>query len=419
MQQHNFELLKNITLPTVAAVRSRRFDLNSETTAFLEHLETHGYAVVAAVASPAEVERAKDLTWQFLEGHGRMQPNHARRGEPSTWELNDGWLGNGVTGIIDRSGVGQAPFMWYLRLLPAVSKAFGAIWNVDPDELLCSFDGANVFRPWQYKSEWKTKGGWHHLDQNSYNPGKCGRCCIQGLVTLERADEKSGGLVVIPGSHQHFLKVCERNAEKPQSYIKNEMPDSNINLMDYVRVKDGDDILSEGAYLVCAEAGDLIVWDSRTVHCNTPALADFDSPRNKVSSVSSTFKHWDLIRMAAYICMTPSSWSNEEVLKNRWEAYINNVSTTHWPHIYSGENKGPHDMPQNNPATITARQRRLIGAWMEPPEIYEKEYTQEQLEARRLLELAEKAEADKDCYGAIRLYRRAYKLDPSLEFPNE
>mmetsp|Transcript_9186 Transcript_9186/g.11570 ORF Transcript_9186/g.11570 Transcript_9186/m.11570 type:complete len:86 (+) Transcript_9186:144-401(+) len=50
----------------------------------------------------------------------------------------------------------RSSFMWYLRLLPNVSQAFGAIWGVDSDEdLLCSFDGDNVFSPWRYKSDWK------------------------------------------------------------------------------------------------------------------------------------------------------------------------------------------------------------------------------------------------------------------------
>mmetsp|Transcript_9186 Transcript_9186/g.11571 ORF Transcript_9186/g.11571 Transcript_9186/m.11571 type:complete len:84 (+) Transcript_9186:344-595(+) len=62
--------------------------------------------------------------------------------------------------------------------------------------------------------DWKTRGTWFHVDQNVYNPGKAGRCCVQGLITLTKADEYSGGRKVTPGSHKDFLDVCERNAER-------------------------------------------------------------------------------------------------------------------------------------------------------------------------------------------------------------
>ena len=103
-----------------------------------------------------------------------------RRSDPDTWTPEDGWLGSETNGIIANCGIGQAPFMWRLRLLPKVTEAFAAIWGCAEDELLTSFDGANVFRPWRRDPSWITKGGWYHVDQNAFNPGKAERCCIQG-----------------------------------------------------------------------------------------------------------------------------------------------------------------------------------------------------------------------------------------------
>lgn len=47
--------------------------------------------------------------------------------------------------------------------------------------------------------------------------------------------------------------------------------------------------------LVCCSAGDLVLWDSRTVHCNSPALEP-DAQQQAVP---------DFIRAVAYVCMTP------------------------------------------------------------------------------------------------------------------
>ena len=61
--------------------------------------------------------------------------------------------------------------------------------------------------------------------------------------------------------------------------------------------------------LINAEAGDLILWDSRLVHCNTPAL-------NIPTSSSSTQKaeNSDIIRVVSYVCMVPRRSCTQEVL---------------------------------------------------------------------------------------------------------
>jgi len=143
-------------------------------------------------------------------------------------------------------------------MLPKVKAAFEAIWG--SEELLVSFDGFNIFLPYLLNPEWLTKGGWYHVDQNAIGKGqKKGRHCVQGFVTLTEATEHTGGLVVIPGSHLQHTEMCER-IEIAQA------------VGDYVPIPEGDPLLEQQPVLVCAQPGDLILWDSRTVHCNTPAL---------------------------------------------------------------------------------------------------------------------------------------------------
>ena len=92
--------------PAVRPIRPRRFDVAEETAELLEYLDEHGYAVVASVATPDEVEHAKGLLWQFLEG-----VCGARRDDVATWGEHHAWPGSSATGIIDGAGVGQSPFM--------------------------------------------------------------------------------------------------------------------------------------------------------------------------------------------------------------------------------------------------------------------------------------------------------------------
>ena len=115
-------------------------------------------------------------------------------------QLRIDWLPNPSNGIIHGFGFGQSDFMWHLRQLPKVKDAvgrvgivgmstpfeaslplpiwaklvkhgrrcgvawhrivqesFAAIWGTE--DLLVSFDGGNIFRPWRYNPEWLTTGG--------------------------------------------------------------------------------------------------------------------------------------------------------------------------------------------------------------------------------------------------------------------
>ena len=96
-------------------------------------------------------------------------------------------MGDAGNGIISKMGVGHADFQWFVRTRPMVRSAFETIWGGD-GELLCSFDGCNVFRPWHSDvtglgPSVKTRGGWWHVDQGKSKLGR--RHAVQGLVTLK------------------------------------------------------------------------------------------------------------------------------------------------------------------------------------------------------------------------------------------
>jgi hypothetical protein len=335
---------------SVKAIHPPRFELDTQQSEFSQYLDEHGYAVVAGVANDEQVEEAKSLMWDYLEA---IPNTKVKRDDVNSWGIVGDWLPSETNGILHGFGFGQSDFMWHLRLLPRVKAAFSAIWNTN--DLLVSFDGGNAFRPWKYNQSWLSDGGWYHVDQNATKTGSVGRVCVQGLVTLLTATEDTGGLVVVPGSHKEHAAMCRR------SKVAKAMGD-------FVPVPVGDPILDRGAQLICAEAGDLILWDSRTVHCNTPALSALhptaDCKKQDAfcpEADSDPSAKWELIRQVGYVCMTPARFASEEILLKRQEAFVNNISTSHWPHkVVMGGHALP-DTPLKDPAAITKEQRELIG----------------------------------------------------------
>ncbi len=166
----------------------------------LAYLHEHGYVVIAGALSPAECGAALDLTWDYLEELGTGIDRH----DWTTWG-DDRWPTAVHGGILPGHGVGHSAAQWFIRSAPAVKQAFAAIW--DDDDLLVSFDGMALWRPWALNEAWRTNrgGSWLHIDQHPIT--RPGMQCVQGLVTLLPTTPATGGNVLIPGSHKAFETI--------------------------------------------------------------------------------------------------------------------------------------------------------------------------------------------------------------------
>jgi hypothetical protein len=293
------------------------------------YLEEHGYVIVRNVASPEEVNRAMDLLWELL-GKTGMQRN-----DPATWS-DDRFckVGSIPSGILF-NGVGQSDFLWYLRLLPKVKAAFQSVFN--ESDLICSFDGGSVFRPWHAPDatpECKTRGGgWFHVDQGRALKG---RCAVQGLVTLTDASAETGGFCVIPDSQKHHDRLIESSRLH-----------SDVN---FVHVSPDFDVLTHPQILPLCRAGDLVLWDSRTIHCNTPSLA----PRPACPTDR-------LLRAAGYICMVPTAWASPEVLGIRRDVFEFGETRNHWPQFMTCSNSSTEGKSRvRDLLSVAPQQRSLI-----------------------------------------------------------
>jgi len=283
-----------------------RFDL--EGGEWEQYLKENGYVVIKNIIGASKVEELRNDVYSWCENHPSSK-NIFKRDDPETWR--ESFLGSPETGIVWASGAGQADHMWKIRGDERVQEAFRRIWKTE--KLLTSFDVFNLFRPWGYDENWITKGGWFHLDQNGNNPKRKGFQCVQGLVNLYDANETTGGLTLIPKSHLQFEDILTR-----MNYP--------ATAGDFIPIHFLDQILQPPFVkkLVNAKAGDLCLWDSRTVHCNSPGITPAMKPENG----------WRLLRICLYVCMTPFDKATEEVLKKREEAYRTYCGTSHWPHLF-------------------------------------------------------------------------------------
>ncbi len=314
-----------------------------ESVAFLDQ---EGYVVVASALSAEQCTHAVELTWDFLEQLG----TGIDRTDPTTW-CDDRWPVNVHGGIIPSQGIGHSEAQWFIRSVPAVKQAFAAVW--DDEDLLVSFDGMALWRPTSVDPGWRTNRGasWLHIDQHPI--GRPGRHCVQGLVSLLPMSPATGGNVVIPGSHRRFSAIPEDYAERLARI------DSSI---DHFRFPADDPLLADTPPIMChLEVGDLLLWDSRTIHCSSPASEDA-APDEQAPEADG------LMRAASLVCMMPKARSNPETIERRRAAVEKRTSTTNWSDRFINADRFPNVMAADAekytlPAVpqLTPEQQSMVG----------------------------------------------------------
>ena len=282
------------------------------------HLRTYGWATVPIPDFNPEPYVDHFYTWMEQLNAGFI------RSDRKTWRTNT--LHPMLHGI-DKHFTGHLPWVWDLR--EKCIPIFQEIWNT-PD-LLTSFDGTCfLYKPTRTV---QTKS-WIHVDQ--YRDDR-DLITIQGAVNLIESGPDDGGLVVLEGSHASFGAYMDRNPLLGYHWGPSNMADPDLSDRTIVKV--------------CAPAGHLLLWDSRTHHANT-------SPKS------------DRARMVSYVCMVPRAGCPEDVLQKRIKAFEGQRMTSHspygrWfsvnpaePRTYGNEVNRPRD--QTVPI-LNEVQKKLVG----------------------------------------------------------
>ena len=180
---------------------------------------------------------------------------------------------------------------------------------------------------------------------------------MQGLVNLLPTSPETGGNIVVPGSHRLFEHIPEQYSERLDRIHPS---------IDHFRFPKDDPNLTENQPIMChMEAGDLLLWDSRTIHCSAPSL-------------TTPSKCNGLLRAASLVCMMPRAKSNSAVIEKRKDAVAKVKSTTNWSDRFIDADAFPN---------ILADPKRDIYEWPEVPELNTNQlkmvgWTEEELKAR-------------------------------------
>lgn len=334
---YNFEEPESYTPPT----------FESSDPKLSEYFDANGFVVIKNAASPQEVEKGISLFWDLVETQQPM----IKRNDPSTWDV---WIAGTDTGIMSGYGIGQSEFLWHVRQLPKVKEAFTRVWGTD--DLLVSYDGCGVFRSVEFNQSWRTQGGWYHIDQNCYN--RKGRHAVQGLMNFYPSGPHDGGFVVVPKSvhmiNEAFEKYDDLCTKKTRDFVRL-FPEDKF-WVEAVNAVKRDATTKYDLYPVKLNLapGDLVLWDSRSIHCNGPPTKLSSDPKAKTQ----------LKRLAAYVCMTPTSLATniEQLLKFRIYAFQYGITTTHWPHEFQPSWAGPNKLPGVGASVVklTPEQMKLI-----------------------------------------------------------
>lgn len=221
-----------------------------------------------------------------------------------------------------------------------VTKPFAELWGTD--ELLVSFDAVNITLPGRKDMKWKP---WPHVDQA---PTRKGLACAQGIINLSEAGPLDGGLQLLQGSSDLFERFFKENPPKPKAAdAPGQFDWYGFTLEDVKWFEDhGCKIIK-----VDADPGDLIIWDSRTVHY-------------------ASLPKSETIRTIIYATYTPARLATPDDLALKSQIFHKYEATTHWPHCnIFGQGKamrngkscpGERDEPLEKPV-LTDRLLKLAG----------------------------------------------------------
>ncbi|KAJ9113566.1 hypothetical protein QFC20_001917 [Naganishia adeliensis] len=295
-----------------------------------------GFAIIRG-AIPRE--RADQYASEFHEWIESFEMGY-KRGDPSSVHMDKMPLIN-EKGMAINYAAPHEDFVWQVRSEPGVVSAFEKVYGTK--DLIVSFDAINVTFP--NRTDIKKPEAWPHQDQN---PEKPDFKVLQGLVNLLPNGPNDGGFIVCRGGHrlsEEYHKEFKRRGEKRMPAWTPEWYGFPEEGMEWLKEKGCEWVK------LCAEPGDLIVWDSRAPHYNVPPTSD-------------------QARMAIYTCFMPVSDATQEDLIKKKDAFERRVGTTHWPNakhvgtneaMRNGEHHGPRrDRPYKEPK-LTERAFKLTG----------------------------------------------------------
>jgi len=305
----------------------------TESSSLKKTLSEYGIAIIPSVLNNEECDKMKDGMWDYIEHitqgwSGDDKP--VNRNDKSTWREFYKLIPL-HTMLMQHFGVGHAQVSWNIRENPKIVSIFAELWNVKPEELLVSFDGMSFsmppedtnrgyFRP-KKSNELigttleKTGKSWLHTDQ-SYTNNEYR--CVQSWVTCFDVNEGDASLFVLDSSHKYHGECAKHfNITNKTDWY----PISDVETKFY---------LDKGCnpIRITCKKGDMVFWDSRTIHCGCEAMKNRKSLN---------------FRGVIYLCYLPRKGAKETRLKAKRKAFEELRTTKHDPTKSLLFSKDPYD----------------------------------------------------------------------------
>lgn len=258
--------------------------------AWRRHLEEEGFVVVGGAISAARcAEHLRNMreTLRVLS-QGKLSD------DPKTWTVAANYPFLLHSGMVQY--VGHAPFQWECRA--DLAPVFASFWGTEA--LRSSFDGF-CYMDASRRYAPRPIDSFLHTDQS---PQREGLWSIQGLLNLTDLGPGGGGFVAVPKSHLRHRAYFESTGRMSSFTLQN-------NWYKFSEQEKQDPRVA-GAVVIEAQAGDAILWDSRTFHCNT-------TPTIPVT------------RAVVYVCMLPQERVPAHIQVKRRAAFADRRCTSHHP----------------------------------------------------------------------------------------
>lgn len=264
-----------------------------------QYLDVHGVAVVPKRLTDEFVGTQRDLFFQELSTLTDQKVVYSDR---TTWK---NWFElfpmHGM--LVQHYGIGHFQSVWNVRQHPSISAVFSELHNTPSESLITSFDGVSLHFPPEVTGRAFYRNTWLHTDQAFSNKAYC----AQGLVPLFDVEKGDATLLVLEGSHllhEEFGKEFGLSKEKDDWWK--------------LTPEQVDWYISKGCKpaAVLAKAGDLVLWDSRTIHQGKESDKDRARPTH---------------RLVFYVCQEPRRNATPLQIKKKQDAFKKRRMTTHWP----------------------------------------------------------------------------------------
>lgn len=257
----------------------------------------HGYAVVPRVIDKEKAAEYQQAALDWLKSFNNPQLDYS---DSSTWTASN-LPHMHPANLFMHYGIAHEKFIWDIRQEQRIIDVFSELWNTD--ELLVSFDALNITLPNRPGHE--PRKPWPHVDQS---PFRRGLHCVQGIANLSNSGPEDGGLTVYPGSHKAVESFFDEQTDRSK-WERNDFYKFTEDQISWFR--------DQGfkPHKVTAEAGDLIIWDSRLIHYGAEPTEESDT-----------------IRTVAYVAYAPAKLASPETLEKKKEGLETWLATTHRPH---------------------------------------------------------------------------------------